>query len=232
MSVEHLRPRADRSSYRPFTRQEGLAAGLTDRQLRSPRFHRLHTGVYIDARAQLTPRLRAEAAVLAFAPTAFASHATAARIWAVPIPALPEEHVTVVRREDRRVRAGVVCHCLVGRSDETVRIVDGIRVTSPERTFVELAAQLSLVDLVVVGDDLVRRRLVTLKQLRGHCTAATGEGAAQSRIAVAFVRERVDSPMESRLRMLIVLAGLASSSGSRISSVGRGSTTTSGASSW
>lgn len=54
----------------------------------------------------------------------------------------------------------------------------------------------------------MRRQLVSVAQLRAHCAAATGDGAAHSQAAGAFVRERVDSPMETRLRMLIVLAGL------------------------
>ena len=67
---------------------------------------------------------------------------------------------------------------------------------------------LTLVDLVVVGDYLVRRGRVRLAELRDFCSNTTGPGAAQARVAAAFVRERVDSPMETRLRMLIVLAGL------------------------
>lgn len=192
---------------RPFTRVAALAAGLSDRHLRSSRFQRLHTGVYVDSGTPLTPLLRAEAAVLTFAPDAFASHATAARVWRLPIPALPDEHVTVARRRDRRSRDGIACHCQE-RLTATVRLVEGVRVSAPEQVFVELATQLSLVDLVVVGDHLVRRGLVSVDQLRARCDAASGDGAGQARAAVAFLRERVDSPMETRLRMLIVLAGL------------------------
>lgn len=193
---------------RPFTRAAALAAGITDRQLGSPRFNRLHASVYVDAAVPLTPVLHAEAALLSFARGSRASHATAARVWRLPVPALPDEHVTVVRRRDRRTRDGIVCHCAPDSTGDVVRVVDGVPVSSPEQVLVELATQLPLVELVVVGDHMVRRGLVRPDRLRAHCAAARGAGAAQARAAVAFVRERVDSPMESRLRMLIVLAGL------------------------
>lgn len=50
--------------------------------------------------------------------------------------------------------------------------------------------------------------MISLAGLRGFCDRAATPGAARARVAVTYVRERVDSPMESRVRMLIVLAGL------------------------
>jgi hypothetical protein len=66
----------------------------------------------------------------------------------------------------------------------------------------------TLVDLVIVGDWLVRKKKVSLEALRRHCEASTSRHGGAARLAAALVRERVDSPMESRLCMLIVLAGL------------------------
>ena len=74
--------------------------------------------------------------------------------------------------------------------------------------FVELAELLHLVDLVVVGDDLVRRRLVGCDALAAHTAGSSAPGARLARRAASYVRARVDSPMESRLRMLLVLAGI------------------------
>lgn len=74
--------------------------------------------------------------------------------------------------------------------------------------FVELAELLHLVDLVVVGDALVRMNLVTPEALREFCAASSAPGVRLARRAAGYVRERVDSPMETRLRMLMVLAGL------------------------
>jgi hypothetical protein len=74
--------------------------------------------------------------------------------------------------------------------------------------FVELASLLGLVDLVAVGDFLVRRKHTTCAALVDFCGGSRDVHAKEARRAAAYVRDRVDSPMETRLRMLIVLAGL------------------------
>ena len=67
---------------------------------------------------------------------------------------------------------------------------------------------LPLVELVVVGDWMVRRHRVRPRTLAAAAAHAGGRAGVLARSAAAYVRERVDSPMESRLRMLLVLAGL------------------------
>ena len=193
---------------RPFLRSDALTAGLTDKQLRTARFHRIHVGVYVASEVALTPEVRAAAALLPFADGTYASHATAARVWRLPVPTLPEEHVTVPTAADRRRRSDLRCHVAPAASEPLVATVGTLRVSAAEQVFVELAEQLALVDLVVVGDHLVRHGHVRLDRLRAFVAGWRGPRAAQARAAVAFVRERVDSPMETRLRMLIVLAGL------------------------
>jgi hypothetical protein len=112
----------------------------------------------------------------------------------------PEEHVSVNHPDPRRRRAGVICH--VDRDPQTVTL-RGLRVSSVARMFVELASMLPLVDLVVIGDHVVRKRLITLEAL-----LEASQGCPAARAAASYVRENVDSPMETRLRMLIVLAGI------------------------
>lgn len=190
---------------RPFSRADALAAGTDPKLLEGSRFRRVFRGVYVDASVGVTPQVRAEAALVPFHPTAFASHASAARVLRLPIPTIPDEHVTVFDRRHRRSRDGIRCHLAPTAHVQTVR---GVRVSSYEQVFVELAELLSLVDLVVVGDYLVRRGCASLEGLRSFCERAAGRGATRARLAASYVRERVDSPMETRLRMLIVLAGL------------------------
>jgi very-short-patch-repair endonuclease len=190
---------------RPFSRTAGLAAGIDARVLEGARFQRIFRGVYVDAGVRPTPELRVAAALVPFDDSAFASHVSAARLHGVPIPTLPEEHVTVTERRHRRGRRGIRCHLA---APDDVTTVGGVRVSDPHRMFVELGEVLPLVDLVVVGDHLVRRRLATPQSLRAYCVRGRLRGAAAARVAAGYVRERVDSPMETRLRMLIVLAGL------------------------
>jgi hypothetical protein len=191
---------------RPFTRADAIAAGVDPRLLRGSRFRRLFRGVYVDASSPDTPQLRIRAALRLFKPNAFASHASAARLHGVPIPALPDEHVSVVSADDRRANPGVRCH--VAHPTARVTSRDGVRVSAHAQMFVELATLLSLVDLVVVGDHLVRRRHLTTDDLVAFCESSRLPGARSARLAASYVRAGVDSPMETRLRMLIVLAGL------------------------
>lgn len=190
---------------RPFTRAEALAAGRDPCRARVGELRRLFHNVYLDARIPVTPAVRAEAALKLFDESAFASHVSAARLHRVPIPTCPDEHVTVLERAHRRRPAGIVPH--VNPSPSVVE-VGGVRASTPAQMFIELASMLNLVDLVVVGDHLVRQGVLSLPDLVAACRDSRATGARAARRAASFVRERVDSPMETRLRMLIVLAGL------------------------
>lgn len=191
---------------RPFTRADAVAAGITSKMLRGSRFRRIFRGVYVRADVEETPLQRAEAALRLFrGKDAVASHATAARIYGVPLPALPDEHVTVLTAGNRREYDGIRVHLA---KETRVRDVGDIQVSSYDRMFVELADLLTLVDLVVVGDNLARRRLITPESLREHCAASTHPSARRAARAAALVRRDVDSPMETRLRLLLVFAGL------------------------
>jgi very-short-patch-repair endonuclease len=71
-----------------------------------------------------------------------------------------------------------------------------------------MASVLTFVDLVVLGDAIVRRSSVTPEGLVALCEASTDRHAKRALEAAGYVRDGVDSPMETRLRLLIVLAGL------------------------
>ena len=160
--------------------------------------------MYIGAEVAPHPLHRVAGALLVHPPAAFASHASAARVLNAPLPAgLADEHVSVLVPSDRRRRQGIVAH--VARAGTPVARWQGLRVSAPRQNFVELAEQLELVDLVVVGDHYVARGWVTPEDLVAH---ADKVGNDLARRAARYVRRDVDSPMETRLRMLIVLAGL------------------------
>jgi very-short-patch-repair endonuclease len=190
---------------RPFTRAAGILHGLSKKSLRGPRFRTLFRNVYVDATTPATPLQRVLGALTLFDDLAWASHASAARVYDVPIPTIAEEHVSVRSANARRHHPGIRTH--VGSSWH-VRHHQGVRVSDQRQMFVELAELIGLVDLVVVGDHLARKGLVSPDELRRFCAASTHRAAKAAQRAAAYVRDRVDSPMETRLRMLIVLAGL------------------------
>jgi len=204
--MAHVAPESSRAApldvRRPFTRADAIAAGISPAVLRGSKFRRIFRNVYIDASVPNHPLIRVEAALLIHPPGAFASSASAGRVYGVPLPAIPDEHVSVFAEEDRRRREGIRNH-LAPANQQIVR-VRGIRVSTPEDMFVELSEILTLVDLVVVGDALVRLKLTTPEALVERC----GTASADARRAAALVRRHVDSAMETRLRLLIVFAGL------------------------
>lgn len=189
----------------PFTRAQALAAGITDSQLRGPRFRKLFTGVYVDARVPDHPVVTARAGLLLHPPGAWASHSTAARLHGLPVPTDPMAHISVATPSDRRRAEGLRSH--VGAPRE-IEVRDGVRVSGPHQLFRELAATLTLVDLVVLGDALVRAGRTTPEALVRACEADRSRHSVTALKAARYVRADVDSPMETRLRMLLVLAGL------------------------
>jgi very-short-patch-repair endonuclease len=183
-----------------------MAAGVSPSSLKGPLFRSIFRGVHLHASVPPHPLHRVEAALMLHPSEAFASHASAGRVHGVPLPILPDEHVSVLRKQDRRPRPGLKTHVAPPGTPWTT--VGGLRVSTPLQTFVELAELLNLAELVVAGDDFVRRRRFAPEDLREFCEACSHRGAKRARRAASYVRAGVDSPMETRLRMLIVLAGL------------------------
>jgi very-short-patch-repair endonuclease len=200
------RPEQAIDTRRPFTRDDAVRAGIDPRVLRTSRFRRIFRGVYISGEIPDSVQVRAEAAFVIHPEGAFVSHTTAAMLWGLPVPTDPLVHVTVADPRRRRYRPGIRNHGRTGPAN--VRTLRGIRVSHPFQMFIELASILSLVDLVVVGDALVKLLDCPAERRVEHCRDSEDHHAATALRAARYVRDEVDSPMETRLRMLIVLAGL------------------------
>ncbi|MFF2051769.1 endonuclease domain-containing protein [Leifsonia sp. NPDC058194] len=87
----------------------------------------------------------------------------------------------------------------------------GLPLADPVETWVQLSSMLTVEDLVVAGDALVRRDgpLADLPTLRSAVEGAAGRpGIRRLRVALPLVRARTDSPMETVLRLAIVRSGL------------------------
>jgi very-short-patch-repair endonuclease len=192
---------------RPFLRSDARRMGLPAREFRGSRFRRLFKGVRIDGSTPVTPLVLGEGALLLHPAGAFVSHRTAAAIHGVAAPtSIPEVDVSVTDKAHRRFTSGIRPH--LARDDNGVTTIRGVRVSSACRTFAELARVLSPVDLVVVGDRFVKLGRCTTKELATYCESWNGYFRRKAIYCASLVRVGVDSPMETRLRMLIVLAGL------------------------
>jgi very-short-patch-repair endonuclease len=117
----------------------GLSLDAIDHRVEQRRLLRLHRGVYAVGHRRLARGGAWMAAVLAAGQGAVLSHRSAGALWGVREWRGQDVEVTVPRR--RRKRAGLVVHEAQLPADETTTH-DGIPVTTPARTLLDLAALL------------------------------------------------------------------------------------------
>lgn len=187
----------------PFVRADHEASDETAWQLKVS-YQRLFRGVYVDKTVPITTEVLARAALLVAGDQCYVSHHTAAALWGGITPDDPDIHVTYVG--PRAQCTGIAAHRR--KVDQDTTRFKGVRLTTALQTFVDLAQVLGLVDLVILGDSLVRRKRFTVAQLREATSSATGPGSRRAKQAARLVRKGVDSAMETRLRLLIVFSGL------------------------
>jgi hypothetical protein len=85
----------------------------------------------------------------------------------------------------------------------------GLPISTPEQTFLDFAAVgVPLVDLVVVADGMIKAGRTSTERLIEAAAEWSGRDCRVARRAASLAREGVDSPEETRLRLLLVLAGL------------------------
>jgi hypothetical protein len=195
---------------RPVTRRDARAQGITDWQLRHRGVRRLSRDTYLplDAAPDLLQRVRA---VLLGAPTgALVSHQTAASLFGLEIPLIPEEtrvHLTVRpptrlrNRADRRIHVSAV-------PPEQVQRRGDVALTSPGRTWLDLSATLSPAALLAVTDQMLARRYPRRAFDRMLASARGVRGTRTARDVLAIAHPRAGSPMESVLRWLLHAEGL------------------------
>lgn len=191
----------------PLRRSEALRSGITLAELLGPHYQRVFHDVYVASGVRLTPIERGRAA-LHVAPTGtHVSHHTAAQIWAGVARSDSRIHVSVPNGQPRSVRRGIAAHRATAEPD--IRTQRGVPISSPAQCFCEIAADgARLADLVVLGDSMVGSGSTTPHELIAAADRWPGRQQPKTGRAARLVRDGVDSPMESRLRMLIVLAGL------------------------
>jgi hypothetical protein len=201
-----------------FSVAEGRAAGLSVDQLRRASLRSPTRGVRTDApppdAGDLLGRCRELLPVLP--PDAVFCHVTALELLDVDLPWGMDSdgplHVQVGQAASRPRRRGVRAHSRCTTDVRSWTLRGGVRVLVPELVWVQLGAELDVPELVVLGDALLRRRnalshLDRLKATVAGLPAGT-RGARRLRAAVGHLRAHTDSPMESRLRWLLVDAGL------------------------
>lgn len=138
------------------------------------------------------------------------SGASAAWLHGVDVRRAPHAplEVTLPRNAPMGPRAGLAVRRALLPDDDIVA-VGGIPVTSVLRTAFDLSRRPPLVEAVVALDAFLHVALVRTDELVDYALAhPRWRGVRQIAEVVALAEPRAESPMETRLRVLLVLAGL------------------------
>jgi hypothetical protein len=191
-----------------FSVEQATRSGVSRARMRSSDldapFHAVRTvGVATGVRAH------AVAYSARMAPTQLFSHGTAAELHHLRMPESFRStslHVTSLAPARPARGAGVTGHISTRVEAE---LVEGLRVTSPIATWLHLGSELSVDDLVVMGDGLIRRKepLCSMAELHRAVASHSGRGCRKLRAAAELVRPGTDSARETMLRLLVVRAG-------------------------
>ncbi len=128
------------------TRKELLSAGLSAHQIaakvRSGALIAVHPGVYVVGHMALAPHALEAAALVACRPRALLAGRTSARLLGVPVKAPKDIEIVVVGRH-RRSLSGVTVRSIDRLAPGELRRIEGLPVTSPSLTLLDLAADVS-----------------------------------------------------------------------------------------
>jgi hypothetical protein len=196
---------------RPFRTSEAKRLGVSPGRLRAGDLSRPVRGVRLPAGADsLKQRCLA---LLEHRPERLAfSHSTAAQLLGAPLPrrleGIGEFHLSVPAGGRAPQIIGIHSHTLARWKTTTV---DGVPITSPEQTWLDLVPRLDREASVAMADYLVSGRSPwTTRDMLAEVVAASPgrRGVKQARMQLESVRAGVDSPGETRLRLVLTDAGL------------------------
>jgi hypothetical protein len=171
------------------------------------RLHPVARGVYAVGRPQLTLYGRWMAGVLACGSGAVLSHTTAAALWQL-LPAATSIEVSTSNRAGRR-HPGLILHRRTALTAQDVTKHEGIPVTTPTCTLVDLAVQLDRGDLERAIGEADKRDLVTPDQLRSAVEGISRPGAKVIRETLDHrTFTLTDSELERRFLPIARRAGL------------------------
>lgn len=205
----------------PLLRPALLSSGVTDDELRRMRrrgeLAPITAGAYVDPgdprlrRPESRHALLVAAAVPRLAADAVLSHVSAAVHYGLPVWNVPlgRVHATRARRSGGLRTGRLHVHTAPLEDDEVVEH-EGVAVTSPARTLLDLARTVGFEQAVAVADAALHRHLLTRDDLDGGLArVARWPGAPRARRVVAFADPRPESVGESRSRVVMARLGVA-----------------------
>jgi hypothetical protein len=192
---------------RPFSLEEARKAGVTLSGLRGKAWRRLGSELYCWSGLREDPLLVLRAWRSVLPPESVFASATAA--WLLGLNTTPIDPVEVVVPigSGVRSRAGLsVRYCEVSRNE--ISTVRGLRATTLRRTLTDLCLRLPPVEALVAIDMAVAASLTDRAALIRHAESMKGRPGARRLLSLAALAAPAESPMETRLRWLLIEAGL------------------------
>ncbi|WP_068154746.1 type IV toxin-antitoxin system AbiEi family antitoxin domain-containing protein [Rhodococcus phenolicus] len=204
---------------RPPTRPDLLAAGISDDHIRAAvragDLVPLTRGLYLSRAdhdrldAPGRHRMRARHVASKLSPGTVISHVSAATLLNLDVWNIDLDRVHVSRAGPHGRRTTHLHVHATTWTDGDVAAVDGVAVTSPARTVVDLARSRCRDQAVVVGDSALRTNPATSDLLPDTLAAARHRnGTVRAAAVVSFLDALSESPGESSSRVRIAETGL------------------------
>lgn len=196
------------------TRAALLADGWTDagiqHAIRQGRLRTVFAGTYVThGDPAREPRLMLAALQAHLGPSAVGVLHSAALVHGLPLPWPGDSrvHVRVPPGHEHAQRASIAFHCWQLRAGETC-VVAGLRVTTIQRTLVDLLCTVDRFSAVAALDHALSHDLVTKDDVAAlRATTVRRRGAARSRDWWLEGDPRAESPLETRVRLRATDAG-------------------------
>ncbi len=216
-SIEDLAERQDGVVSIRQARRGGLSPGQIGRRRATGRYRRCRRGVVQMAGVPPTWRQAVRIASIAAGDVAVVSHGSAVRLYGLEMPRSvhprwrhDDAYIELSAPIPRHVRLeGVRGHRSGTWDERDVNTRANMTVTSPVRTVIDLSARLGVDGTGRLVDDMLRRNLLTVAQLRER-TADLGPAPGRSmRVLRTVVAARDDaydpgeSTLEARIRRVI-----------------------------
>ena len=189
----------------PFIGSAALAAGTLTRYALRTRFIAMHHDVYIAKDTDVTAVLRAKACWLRSR-----GHGVLAGFSAAALHGSrwidPNRPATMIDTNRRRTPGITVWADEI--DDNEICVIEGMRVTTPVRTALDLARRYPVDVAVVAIDALTRATRLKVPDIESAAQRYPGRrGRKRALVTLGLVDPGAESPPETRTRLLIVRAG-------------------------
>lgn len=187
----------------------GFTQRAIDHRLRRGRLHPLWRGVYAVGRPEVTRRGVWMAATLACGRESALSHDSGAALLRIASESTDAVHVSVPARL-RRHRPGIVVHRRTRLEPADLTVVDGIPVTTPACTLIDLATRLGRERLEAAINQASKLGLIELETFHQRVRERPWQpgAAALARVIDRATFAFTDSRLERRFLPIVRRAGL------------------------